>query len=164
MKKFLLVSALLLSFYTNAQDMTSARIGEIITRVADSVQSNGNTWQFLYKDRLLVCVTDENANRMRIISPIIEREKLSEEQILNSLVANFHTALDVKYAISDEIIWSVFTHPLRELTEHQFEDAVSQVYYANLTFGGSYSSTTLTFPGNTQKKETSKEEIKKNKT
>ena len=145
--------------------MTAAHIGEIISSVSDSIQTNGSsTWQFLYKDRLIICITDENANRMRIISPIIEREKLEEEQILNSLVANFHTALDVKYAISDEILWSVFTHPLKELTDHQVEDAISQVYYANLTFGVSYSSTTLTFPGNTQKKEEPKKEIIKNKT
>ncbi|NAS30383.1 hypothetical protein GTQ40_05325 [Flavobacteriaceae bacterium R38] len=164
-KLFLLLIILLVSINVNAQDMTSARIGEIISSVSDSIQTNGtSTWQFLYKDRLIICITDENANRMRIISPIVEREKLEEEQILNSLVANFHTALDVKYAISDEILWSVFTHPLKELTNHQVEDAISQVYYANLTFGVSYSSTTLTFPGNTQKKEEPKKEIIKNKT
>ncbi|NER11902.1 hypothetical protein GWK08_00480 [Leptobacterium flavescens] len=143
--------------------MTAARLGDIISRVSDSIQTNGNSWQFLYKDRLIICITDENANRMRIISPIIEREKLDEELLLNSLVANFHTALDVKYAISDEILWSVFAHPLKELTEHQVEDAISQVYYANLTFGVTFSSTTLTFPGNTRKKEPEKPEIKKKK-
>ena len=118
----------------------------------------------MYKDRLLICITDENANRMRIISPIVERDKLDEELILNSLVANFHTALDVKYAISDEILWSVFAHPLKELREYQVEDAISQVYYANLTFGVTFSSTTLTFPGNTQKKEEPKKEVEKRKT
>ncbi len=77
----------------------------------------------------------------------------NEELLLNSLVANFHTALDVKYAISDEILWSVFTHPLKELTQHQIEDAISQVYSANVTFGNTFTSTNLTFPGNTKKKE-----------
>jgi len=160
-----LLPMLLFSISIKAQDMTAERIGEIISSVSDSIQTNGtSTWQFLYKDRLIICITDENANRMRIISPIVERDKLEEEQLLNSLVANFHTALDVKYAISDEILWSVFTHPLKELTDYQVEDAISQVYYANFTFGVSYSSTTLTFPGNTQKKEEPKKEIIKNKT
>ena len=165
MKKLIFIFALCFVFFTNAQDMTAAKIGELIEKVSDSVQTNGSSWQFLYKDRLILCITDENANRMRIISPIAKRDELDDEQILNSLVANFHTALDVKYAISDEIMWSVFIHPLRELSEAQFEDAVSQVYYANKTFGVTYSSTTLTFPGNTQKKEKEKKlELKKQKT
>ncbi|MEM7382181.1 MAG: hypothetical protein AAF361_13425, partial [Bacteroidota bacterium] len=91
--------------------------------------------------------------RMRIISPIVEREQLEEDQLLNALVANFHSALDVKYALSDEIIWSVFAHPLKELSEHQVLDAIEQVYLAALTFGTSYSSTNLVFPGNSGKKE-----------
>ncbi len=51
----------------------------------------------------LTGTVDENANRMRIITPIAERKQLNEDLILNSLVANFHTALDVKYALSDEV-------------------------------------------------------------
>ena len=69
------------------------------------------------------------------------------------MVANFHSALDVKYALSDEIIWSVYVHPLKELSEEQVADAVKQVYTAAKTFGSSYSSTNLVFPGNTRKKE-----------
>ena len=102
---------------------------------------------------MLICVFDENANRMRIISPIVEREKIGEEELLNALVANFHSALDVKYALSDEVIWSVFVHPLKELSEEQVVDAIQQVYTAARTFGGSYSSTNLVFPGNTKKNE-----------
>ncbi|MFP2996546.1 hypothetical protein ABN763_11570 [Spongiivirga sp. MCCC 1A20706] len=143
---------LLVTFFSSAQ-MSNAKLNTIFNRESDSIQSNGNQWQMLYKDRVLLCVTDENANRMRIISPIAEIDKLDETELKNALVANFHTALDVKYAISDELIWSVFIHPLKELTEQQVVDALRQVYYANLTFGGSYSSTTLVFPGNTKKVE-----------
>lgn len=88
---------------------------------------------------------------MRIISPIAKKEQLTEELITNSLIANFHTALDVKYAISDDVLWSVFTHPLKELSTHQVKDAIIQVYNANITFGTIFSSTSLTFPGNTKK-------------
>jgi len=97
-------------------------------------------------------VYDENANRMRIISPIVETKDLEEEQLLNALVANFHSALDVKYALSDEIMWSVFIHPLRELSTNQVLDAIDQVHAASATFGNTYSSTGLVFPGNTKKK------------
>jgi len=105
-------------------------------------------------------MTDENANRMRIISPVIEVAKLGDEELKNALLANFHTALDVKYAISDDILWSVFIHPLKELSEQQVEDAIDQVYSANATFGTTYSSTNLVFPGNIREEEKKIEEKK----
>lgn len=136
-----------------SQDMSSQKLSELITQVSDTVATNGNSIQFRYKQRPLFCIYDENANRMRIISPIMETKDLEEEQLLNALVANFHSALDVKYALSDEVMWSVFIHPLKELNDHQVLDAIDQVYAASITFGSTYSSTNLVFPGNTKKKE-----------
>ena len=153
--KHLLLASILAFFSIKglAQEMSAEKLKELIVQVSDTVQSNGNNHQFMYKERLLVCIYDENANRMRIISPIVERKEVGEEELLNALVANFHSALDVKYALSDEIIWSVFVHPLRELTDHQVLDAIDQVYLAAMTFGTTYSSTHLVFPGNTKKEE-----------
>ncbi|NAY93236.1 hypothetical protein GTQ34_15090 [Muricauda sp. JGD-17] len=144
-----------------SQDMTSEKLYEIVKRESDTVRVQGNTYQFIVNKSMLICVFDEKANRMRIISPIVEREKLEEEELLNALVANFHSVLDVKYALSDEIIWSVYTHPLRELSEPQVEDAIQQVYAAALTFGSSYSSTNIVFPGNTKKVEKPKPKVLK---
>ena len=141
------------AFSLSAQEMTPEKLTDIIEQEADTMSIQGNTVRFLFNDAMLICIYDENANRMRIISPIVEREKLGEEELLNALVANFHSVLDVKYALSDEIIWSVYTHPLRELSEAQVVDAIQQVYAAAITFGESYSSTTMVFPGNTLKKE-----------
>ncbi len=143
-------------FEASAQGMNSEKLLDIIQAEADTVSVQGNSIRFLFNDAMLICVYDEGANRMRIISPIVEREKLGEEELLNALVANFHSVLDVKYALSDEIIWSVYTHPLKELSEAQVIDAIQQVYAAAITFGKSYSSTNLVFPGNTEKKESQK--------
>jgi hypothetical protein len=136
--------------------MNSDKLSKLIAQVSDTATSNGNAIQFMYKERPLICVFDQNANRMRIISPIIETKDLEEEQLLNMLVANFHSALDVKYALSDEVIWAVFIHPLKELADHQVLDAIDQVYAATITFGTTYSSTRLIFPGNSKKKEAPK--------
>ncbi len=154
-KSFFLSTTLLFTiiFSTYSQDMKPGKLQQIITQVSDSSIVKGNNIQFLYKQTMLICVFDEKANRMRIISPIIDRSQLKEEHLLNSLVANFHSALDVKYALSDEIIWSVYTHPLKELKEYQLEDAIQQVYLANKSFGTTYSSTNLVFPGNTKKEQ-----------
>ncbi len=54
--------------------------------------------------------------------------------------------LDAKYAISDEILWAVFIHPLKELSDKQISSAIKQVYSSAITFGTSYSSGNLVFP------------------
>jgi len=143
--------------------MNPDKLEELIRKQADTVVTNGNSIQFLYQETPLFCIYDVNANRMRIISPIVETTEIKEEQLLNMLVANFHSALDVKYALSDEIIWSVFIHPLKELSDRQVEDAISQVYTASLTFGSTYSSTDLIFPGNTKKKDSKDDEKRINR-
>ncbi len=66
--------------------------------------------------------------------------------------ANFHSALDVKYAISNDIVWSIFVHPLAELSEDQVEDAINQIFFSVVTFGTTYTSTNLTFPGSSEEK------------
>lgn len=155
--KITIATVLLLFFFLSpvrSQDMRPEKLKELIVQVSDTLQNNGNAFQFMYKQKLMICIYDEKANRMRIISPIVKREELEEDELLNALVANFHSALDVKYALSDEIIWSVYTHPLKELSEEQVLDAIEQVFAAAVTFGTTYSSTDLVFPGNTKKKDT----------
>ncbi|WP_246454717.1 hypothetical protein [Hyunsoonleella aquatilis] len=151
---------LMLPFLGLSQNMNNDKLQEIYTSVSDSIQGQSGAWRFYIKEVPLMCITDTNHNRMRIISPIADSNTVSEELFKAALVANFHTALDVKYAVSDGVLWSVFIHPLKELSEHQVEDAVSQVYYANINFGSTFASTSLTFPGsiNNEKEEEPKEE------
>lgn len=156
-------SFLLFVFFSisiSAQEMNNQKLSEIIEKVSDSIQGENGNWQFMIGNVLFYCITDENYNRMRIISPIVEVKKMNQELMYNSLIANFHTALDVKYAISDAILWSAFIHPLKELTSHQIEDAISQVYNANRTFGSTFSSTNLVFPGNISEEEEKEPEEK----
>lgn len=151
MKKFLLTlfALMMVNFQHSAfaQKMDNEKLGKIIEVLSDSVEGQAGYWQFAYGETVLLLITDESHNRMRIMTPIVEVEKLNEEFMKNALIANFHTALDVKYAISDEVLWSVFIHPLKELSEEQVKDAIEQVYRAAYTFGTTYSSTDLVFPG-----------------
>ena len=61
------------------------------------------------------------------------------------LEANFDRALDAKYSIYQDVVWSVYTHPLGELTVEQFKDALNQVARLSQNFGGSYTSTDWIF-------------------
>ncbi len=161
MKKAILLLILFITFNGYAQnEMTQEKLDSIYTKISDSIEGSSGRWQFKVKDVVFIAISDSTHNRMRIISPIVETFKLTETLKEDALVANFHTALDVKYAISDDILWSVFIHPLKELSEDQVYNAVKQVYFANITFGTSFSSTSLVFPGREQK--TDKEEEPKN--
>ena len=135
----------------SSQEMNNEKLNEIFISISDTIHGENGQWRFIIKDVVFVCLTDTTHNRMRIISPITETSTLDEDQKTLSLLANFHTALDVKYAISDDILWSVFIHPLKELTSAQVEDAISQVYFANVNFGTTFSSGSLIFPGETKR-------------
>ena len=147
MKTYLSILTLLFStFFVQAQ-MTNDRLKEILTQEVDSIDGYSGRWQMKLKDLPMIVLTDERNDRMRIIAPIIESSRLDEELLLDCMTANFHSALDVKYAISDGILWSVYIHPLSPLSDEQVRNAVEQVFLAAATFGTSFSSTPLLFGG-----------------
>lgn len=153
LKRLLLLIFLVgISIDNKAQNMNNDTLGKILYVLADSIKGTDGNWQFKIKDRLFICLTDESHNRMRIISPIIDDDKLFYPDLVVLLSANFHTALDVKYALSNKILWSVYIHPLKELSKAMVIDAIQQVYNAAQTYGTTYSSTDLVFP-NTNKEE-----------
>ncbi|MCB0643919.1 MAG: hypothetical protein KDC44_19865 [Phaeodactylibacter sp.] len=148
MRRFLFGLLLCSAFVFSAQGQTmnNERLGKILHSVSDSLEGEAGNWQFFIQGQIMICLTDEGFNRMRIISPVVMIEEVSPDELMACMEANFHTALDVKYAVSEGILWSVFIHPLKELTRAQAIDAVQQVYNAVATFGTSYNSTHLVFP------------------
>lgn len=141
------VALLLLSFqFVQAQDMTDKELVKIIANKAETLSGKAGNIQFTYKQRFMVLLSDSTYNRMRIITPIIEEEKLNPTFLHQALEANFFTALDVKYALSEEILWAIFVHPLKELSPEQVTDGIDQVFNAAETFGTTYSSTTVLVP------------------
>ncbi len=151
MKYFLL---LLLSFYflpSTAQEsegkMTNVKMWKILHEDFEDVQGQMGNWQLKVRERPVLIITDVSANRMRIMSPIIEQKELKDEHYKLMLEANFDRALDSKYALFNTVVWSVYTHPLEELSGSQFKDALEQVVTLSENFGGSYTSTDMVFGG-----------------
>lgn len=163
MKNIFLLSFMFSGLFMYSQNMTITKLDKIFHDASDSIVSQQSQWRFIIKKVPFIAIADSTHNRMRIISPIAKSNRLTNELKTTSLMANFHTALDVKYAISDEVLWSVFIHPLKELSENQVYDAISQVYYAHVNFGSTFSSTSLVFPGNKRKKKSKMKPKKLNK-
>lgn len=133
---------------TKEFNMNNQKLESILKKEGEiTKESEEGYWQVIYNERPIIVITDITHNRMRIISPIIEQKDMTQAQYETILKAQFDRALDVKYALYDNILWSVFAHPLQELTEKQVKDALSQVFYAAKNFGGTYSSTDIIFGG-----------------
>ncbi len=120
--------------------MTGQKLGNLIKQVDPDAVLAGNTWRFEAAGQVIAVVFDENADRMRIIIPITDADKVSEEQRTRMLQANFDSALDARYAIAQDLVWATFIHPLSPLTENEFLLGLGQTISAVETFGDSYSS------------------------
>ena len=125
--------------------MNNNRLDELIRQITPDVVGQLGNWQFLINKRDILVITDESHNRMRIMTPVATQDQLNEADLTRLLEANFSSALDAKYALRDQTLWSVFTHPLGELSEEQFLDCAAQVANLANNFGVSYASSNLFF-------------------
>ena len=125
--------------------MTIKEIGKILKKETKITEGKGGIWTVKYAENLVMIVTDAKANRMRIFSPIVAREDINDAALVKMLEANFHSALDAKYSIWEGVVISVYTHPLKELSDEQFTDALKQVVRLSETFGTTFSSTEFIF-------------------
>ena len=116
--------------------------------VSSKVSRQGNALQWEVDGITLICIFDENANRMRIISPVQEMAHVTDQEVYTMMESNFHAALDARYATSGGMLYSTFIHPLSSLSRNDLKSAIDQVYTLNLTFGKDYTSGALVFGGN----------------
>jgi hypothetical protein len=147
----MLMSADLSQAQSAFDKMSNSKLEKILYRVSEQVdripgsEDTPGRWKMVYMQRELFVITDEIANRMRVMTPIIEEENLDMEDMKVLLEANFDRALDAKYSLYQGFLWSSFTHPLEELTVEQFKDAIKQVATLADRYGDTYSSTDLVF-------------------
>ena len=127
--------------------MTVSHMVKILSDFADEATAVPNSIFLVYEGVELVCVYDERHNRMRIISAIAPLGDITEGQFLKAMEANFHSALDARYAVKDGILYSAFLHPIHSLEEKQLQAALYQVATLAKTFGSSYTSGILNFGG-----------------
>ena len=127
--------------------MSNQKLEELIAQITPDAEGKLGAWKFAIQGRDILVITDETHNRMRIMSPVAKRDQLDTNELARLLEANYGSALDAKYALRDQTLWSVFTHPLGELSEEQFLDCVAQVANLANNFGGSYASSNLFFGG-----------------
>ena len=129
------------------QDMTNQRLGELIKRIDEQAKGQTGYWEFTVEGQVIRVITDEKADRMRIIAPIVRSDELDKSGLYRLMQANFDSALDARYSIAKGVLWSTYIHPLSPLSDREFLTAVGQVVNLVATYGTSYSSGALVFQG-----------------
>lgn len=130
-----------------APAMTNQHLDQIIRRLDEGVQGRPGLWRLRIEGVQVTVITDENADRMRILVPVTEVDGLKQGELFRLLQANFDSALDARYAVAKDIVWSAYIHPLGSLGDKEFLSGLGQTVNLALTFRAGYSSGALVFRG-----------------
>lgn len=131
----------------NRRPMTADRLGEIIRRIDDDAEREGGVWRLEVKTLPVTVVTDAANDRMRILIPVARAGDLNPKQMIRIMQANFDTALDARYAIGQDLLWSTYIHPLGALNDEEFLSALGQTVNLAVTFGTTFTSGALIYGG-----------------
>jgi len=125
--------------------MTQAKLAEQIERIAGEVKVTNHVIEFSYNGVQMACISDTTHDRMRLITPVANGEALGAADLQVLMIANFHTTLDARYALSKGVVYATFLHPLSPLTTEELESALRQVSALARNFGSSFSSDELVY-------------------
>jgi hypothetical protein len=139
-----------------AEEMNNLRLQELIEGIGDNVEGRPGYWQFSLQGFPTTVITDEKADRMRVIVPVAAISEVDSDRWLRLMQANFDSALDARYSVAKGVLWSAFIHPLSTLSEQQFVDGLAQTVNLAATYGTTYSSGALIFGGGDSKQEQNK--------
>lgn len=135
-------------FRNSPNPMTGTRLREVISRIADeAVAGEGQIIRFRIGETTLICLYDESHNRMRVVCPVVPYGQVTAEQRDLAMEANFHSALDARYAVGEGILYAAFIHPLSSLAAEDLVSGIAQARQLALTFGREYTSGSLYFNG-----------------
>ena len=127
--------------------MTLDRLDAIIRALDPEAQGDGAVWQLTVDGVQVLVVTDERADRMRALTPVARSEDITDAQLTRMMQANFDTALDARYAIARDVLWSAYIHPLSPLQKDQLISGIGQVVNLAQSYGTLYSSGALQYGG-----------------
>lgn len=133
--------------------MDNARLGGLLKLLDPELSGQPGNWVITFQETSAQVLTDERADRMRIMIPIADAKELEADVLYRLLQANYESALDARYAIAQGLVWVAYIHPLSPLTEGELLLALAQTYNAASTFGGSYSGGLFQFGGGDNRSE-----------
>ncbi len=118
-----------------SEPMNNTRMQDLLQRVDPELQGKLGSWVITHEAVKAQIITDEKADRMRVIVPIVKVEDIEEGELLRLMQANFDSTLDARYSVANGVVWSAFIHPLTALSDEEFISGLAQAMTAAATFG-----------------------------
>ncbi len=127
--------------------MTLDRLDTILKSLDESARTDGRVWQLTIAGTPVLIITDPDNDRMRALSPVADLEDVQVDTLQRMMQANFDTALDARYAIAKDMVWSTYIHPLAPLEKDQLISGLGQVVNLVQTYGTLYTGGAMQFGG-----------------
>lgn len=125
--------------------MNQRTVGSLLPSLLADLEGHDGVWRGTRGDVPVYVLCDEEHNRVRVMAPIGEMRELDAEFLALLLRANFDRALDAKFTMRDNEIWSLFVHPLSTLASDDLGLFLDQVVALVRNTGTTYASTELVF-------------------
>ena len=120
--------------------MTMSRLDTLIRRSVEAVERNGEVWRFDLAGQEVHVIANPRTDRMRIVIAVGEVDGLDASDLYRLLEAGFLSTHDARYALAQGIVWSVYVHPLRSLSDMDFLSGLGQSLNLARSYGTSFSS------------------------
>lgn len=131
-----------------AGPMDQARLEMLFAEHVEAITGPPGAIETVVDGIQLYCISDAANDRMRFVAPIARASTLDPRVLPVLLQANFHSTLDARYSISEDVVFATFLHPLSSLTPELVESGMAQVLSLVQTFGTSFSAGGVIFAPN----------------
>ena len=125
--------------------MTTSAIGRLLDSYLTELEGEDGFWRGMREDVQIFVLSDDSHDRMRIMAPIGELKDLESKVLQMLLQANYDRALDARYAMRGNELWSVVVHPLATLATDDLPAMFDQVVLLVKNTGSTFASTELVF-------------------
>ena len=125
--------------------MNQNSLAALLPSLLTEVEGKPGFWRGSRDEIPVYVLCDEDHNRVRLMAPIGELKEMDPDFLALLLRSNFDRALDARYALRNEELWSVFVHPLSTLASDDLGLFLDQVVALVKNTGTTYASTELVF-------------------
>ncbi len=120
-------------------------MGQLLESYLQDFEGQPGFWRGTRHEVPVFVFSDDEHDRMRLMSPIGLFEELDADLLHVLLQANYDRALDARYAMRGNELWSVVVHPLATLATDDLPSLFDQVVTLAKNTGSSFASTELVF-------------------
>lgn len=125
--------------------MTTQAMAKLLESYLTELDGQPGFWRGSRAEVPVFVFSDDSHDRMRIMAPIGVVEDLDSDLLHLLLQANYDRALDARYAMRGNELWSVVVHPLATLATDDLPSLFDQVVTLVKNTGTTFASTELVF-------------------